>query len=86
MESTYGDRDHTEGGDLETQFEAILNKTIRRGGNVVIPTFAVERAQELMYYISTLVHRDLILPRSFASIGTTLMTRRGRKSWTTSRR
>ncbi|MFT7638753.1 MAG: metallo-beta-lactamase family protein, partial [Pirellulaceae bacterium] len=60
MESTYGDRDHTDGGELETQFETIINETVRRGGNVVIPTFAVERAQELMYYISTLVHRDQI--------------------------
>jgi metallo-beta-lactamase family protein len=38
----------------------VINETIRGGGNVVIPTFAVERAQELMFYISRLVHADRI--------------------------
>ena len=56
MESTYGDRDHNHAGDVETQLEVVVNETVERGGNVVIPTFAVERAQELMYYISRLVH------------------------------
>ena len=56
MESTYGDRTHGEGGDVETQLSQVINETIDRGGNVVIPTFAVERSQELMYYISRLVH------------------------------
>ncbi len=60
MESTYGDRNHEDGGDVETQLCDVINDTIRRGGNVVIPTFAVERAQELMYYISRLVHDDRI--------------------------
>jgi metallo-beta-lactamase family protein len=56
MESTYGDRNHQDGGDVETQLSDVINDTISRGGNVVIPTFAVERAQELMYYIGRLVH------------------------------
>ncbi|MBC8356788.1 MAG: MBL fold metallo-hydrolase [Planctomycetes bacterium] len=60
MESTYGDRDHEDRGDIETQLCDAINNTIARGGNVVIPTFAVERAQELMYYISRLVHDDRI--------------------------
>lgn len=60
MESTYGDRDHQDGGDIETQLCDVINETIGRGGNVVIPTFAVERAQELTYYISRLVHADRI--------------------------
>ncbi|MDA1051189.1 MAG: MBL fold metallo-hydrolase [Planctomycetota bacterium] len=60
MESTYGDRNHEDGGDVETQLCDVINETIGRGGNVVIPTFAVERAQELMYYISRLVHDDRI--------------------------
>lgn len=60
MESTYGDRDHERAGDLEMQFETIVNETHARGGNVVIPTFAVERAQELMYYFSRLVHSQRI--------------------------
>ncbi len=60
MESTYGDRDHETRGKIETQLAEVINTTVRRGGNVVIPTFAVERAQELMYYISRLVHKDRI--------------------------
>ena len=60
MESTYGDRNHENGGDVETQLCDVINETIALGGNVVIPTFAVERAQELMYYISRLVHDDRI--------------------------
>ncbi|MFM2093455.1 MAG: hypothetical protein RIS70_579 [Planctomycetota bacterium] len=60
MESTYGDRDHNNAGDVETQLEVVVNETVERGGNVVIPTFAVERAQELMYYISRLVHAHRI--------------------------
>ena len=60
MESTYGDRLHRDGGNIEEQLESALNQALRNNGNVVIPTFAVERAQELMYYISTLVHDDRI--------------------------
>ena len=60
MESTYGDREHRTSGDVEELLERIINETVRRGGNVVIPTFAVERAQELMFYISRLVHADRI--------------------------
>lgn len=60
MESTYGDRDHDHGGDVETQLADVINRTVGRGGNVLIPTFAVERAQEVMYQISRLVHRDRI--------------------------
>lgn len=61
MESTYGNREHPDNGqDIEAQLGEILNRTLRRGGNVVIPTFAVERAQELMYHIGQLVHNDTI--------------------------
>lgn len=60
MESTYGDREHGELGDVETQLAETINSTVRRGGNVVIPTFAIERAQELMYYIGRLVYTNRI--------------------------
>jgi metallo-beta-lactamase family protein len=54
MESTYGDRDHEDHGDVATQLASIVNDTVARGGNVVIPTFAVERAQELMFHLGRL--------------------------------
>lgn len=60
MESTYGDREHEQAGDILTQLERVIRSTISAGGNVVIPTFAVERAQELLYFISQLVHDNRI--------------------------
>jgi metallo-beta-lactamase family protein len=60
MESTYGDRNHQQAGDVETQLAAVINDAIARGGNVVIPTFAVERAQELIYHLGRLVHAGSI--------------------------
>lgn len=54
MESTYGDRDHPDGGTIGDQLERVISRTLGRGGNVVVPVFAVERAQELMYYIGRL--------------------------------
>lgn len=60
MESTYGDRDHDGRGDVEGQLGEVIRTTAERGGKVVIPTFAVERAQELMYHISRLVHSNAI--------------------------
>ncbi len=54
MESTYGDRNHAPVGNVEDELAAVIQRTVDRGGNVVIPTFAVERAQELMYYLARL--------------------------------
>jgi metallo-beta-lactamase family protein len=62
MESTYGDRLHEQGGDIGSQLETIVKETRLRGGNVVIPTFATERAQELMYYFGKLVHAGRLQP------------------------
>jgi metallo-beta-lactamase family protein len=51
METTYGDREHKAlQPSVKEMFEAIRTTT-QRGGNVVIPTFALERAQELLYYL-----------------------------------
>lgn len=51
METTYGDRLHKPlPPSIEELYQAI-EQTFRRGGNVVIPTFALERAQELLYYL-----------------------------------
>lgn len=60
LESTYGDRNHTGGSDLPAQFARIINDTVARGGNVVIPTFAIDRAQEILYYLSVLAGEDRI--------------------------
>jgi len=60
LESTYGDREHEDTQTVQSQLERIVTETFRAGGNVVIPTFAVERAQELIYHISQLVHSGRI--------------------------
>lgn len=50
IESTYGDRLHTPGDPIE-QLGNVIERTIQRGGNVLIPSFAVGRAQLLLYYL-----------------------------------
>ncbi len=57
MESTYGDRAHKPlAPSVEELKQAILD-TLERGGNVVIPTFALERAQDLLYFLRELEER-----------------------------
>jgi metallo-beta-lactamase family protein len=51
MESTYGDRNHRPNAQsIEELWQAVID-TLNRGGNLVIPTFALERAQEILYYL-----------------------------------
>src|SRR5664280_2705102 len=52
METTYGDRLHKPLGPSVDEFFEAITETFRRGGNVIIPTFALERAQELLYFLS----------------------------------
>lgn len=59
LESTYGDRLHDPTDPLE-QLEKIITKTVARGGTVIIPAFAVGRAQSLMYYIYELKKKGRI--------------------------
>lgn len=51
MESTYGDRLHGPKPDYVAELSRILQRTFDRGGNVVIPSFAVGRTQEMLYFI-----------------------------------
>ncbi|MEG0863954.1 MAG: MBL fold metallo-hydrolase [Clostridia bacterium] len=51
MESTYGDRTHGERPDYIAELTQVLQETFDRGGNVVIPSFAVGRTQEMLYFI-----------------------------------
>ena len=59
-ESTYGDRLHEGSSDIKGKLCEIINCTVEKGGNVIIPSFAIERTQELMYYLSELLHEDCI--------------------------
>ena len=60
MESTYGDRSHGEFPDYVTELARIIQKTFDRGGNVVIPSFAVGRTQELLYFIRKIKEDKMI--------------------------
>ena len=51
VESTYGDRNHRPFADSVAELENAICSTFERGGNVVIPTFALERAQELLFVL-----------------------------------
>jgi metallo-beta-lactamase family protein len=62
MESTYGDRDHRSLDDSLEEFYEALNASLSAGGNVVIPTFALERAQELLFWLRDGVERNLLSP------------------------
>jgi len=56
MESTYGDRDHDRSEDTLARLARIVQETVERGGNLVVPTFAIDRAQQLLYLFSDLAH------------------------------
>lgn len=60
MESTYGDRNHTEVWSYTDQLAQIIDETLAKGGNVVIPAFAVGRTQELLYFIREIKDRGLV--------------------------
>lgn len=51
MESTYGNRSHEAPADYAQALAEVIQKTFDRGGNVVIPSFAVGRTQEMLYFI-----------------------------------
>ena len=51
METTYGDRQHKQLEPSVEELYTVINETMERGGNVIIPTFALERAQELLFYL-----------------------------------
>lgn len=53
-ESTYGDRDHTSARPLD-ELEAVVNESVARGGMMLIASFAVGRAQQLVYLLRTLM-------------------------------
>ena len=59
-ESTYGDRTHPEHPDYIGALTGVIQRTLDRGGNVVIPAFAVGRTQELLYYIRIIKEKHLI--------------------------
>ena len=60
MESTYGNRNHTEVWSYTEDLAQIIDETLGRGGNVVIPSFAVGRTQELLYFIREIKDKNMV--------------------------
>ena len=59
MEATYGDRTHEEHAntDIQKQLRDCINRTVNAGGNIVVPSFALERSQEMLYHLNELFLR-----------------------------
>ncbi len=62
IESTYGDRTHEEHEsiDIQKQLRDCINRTVSAGGNIIVPSFALERSQELLYHLNELFLRKEI--------------------------
>ena len=55
VESTYGDRLHEQTGQIREHLAAVITETRRRGGNIIVPSFALERTQEVLWYLNDLI-------------------------------
>ena len=60
MESTYGDRNHQEVWSYTSELAKVIDRTLARGGNVVIPAFAVGRTQEVLYFLRRIKQENLV--------------------------
>jgi metallo-beta-lactamase family protein len=62
IESTYGDRTHEEheNTDIQKQLRDCINRTVSAGGNIIVPSFALERSQEMLYHLNELFLRKEI--------------------------
>ncbi|HNS32440.1 MAG TPA: MBL fold metallo-hydrolase, partial [bacterium] len=60
VESTYGNKTHETEEEAGKELGRIINETSEKNGNIVIPTFAIERAQEIMFFLSRLLKENII--------------------------
>lgn len=60
MESVYGDRNHEDRAARDGQFEAIIRDTIAKKGTLIIPAFAIDRTQVLLYELNNMVEHKRI--------------------------
>jgi len=59
-ESTYGGRVHEKAEVMEKQLQDVMNETIERGGNIIVPAFSVGRTQEIVYALSKLFAKQAV--------------------------
>jgi metallo-beta-lactamase family protein len=62
MEATYGNRYHLDVGNKLNELARVVKETMKKGGNLVIPSFAVERTQDLVYYLKKMKESGEIPP------------------------
>lgn len=62
MESTYGDKSHSNPELAFTEFRAVVKRTVERGGKLIVPAFAVGRTQELVYDLNQMMHNGDVPP------------------------
>lgn len=62
MESTYGDKRHSDPEQAFIEFRDVVKKTIERGGKVIVPAFAVGRTQELVYNLNEMMFENGVPP------------------------
>ncbi len=60
MESTYGDREHENTENTKDQLAQAVIQTWKAGGNLVVPSFSIERSQEVLYFLNELLLEDRI--------------------------
>jgi metallo-beta-lactamase family protein len=60
IESTYGDRIHQSRVDIKKMIAEVISSTKKAGGNIIVPSFALERSQDVLYYINELLLEDAI--------------------------
>ncbi len=60
IESTYGDRIHEPPQNISKKIAEVINSTKKAGGNIIVPSFALERSQEILYYLNELLLADAI--------------------------
>jgi metallo-beta-lactamase family protein len=63
METTYGDRNHRSPAESVAELVGVIASTIARGGNVVIPSFALERSQEILYSLRAAIVAGALPPQ-----------------------
>jgi metallo-beta-lactamase family protein len=83
IESTYGARKHSSISDAEEELASAINRTIKRGGKIIIPSFALERTQLIVFFISELIKRKKIkkIPIYVDSPLAVNLTKVFRKNW-----
>jgi metallo-beta-lactamase family protein len=62
MESTYGDREHERTGDISGDLADIVKTAFAAGGNIIVPSFALQRSQDILYYLNILQMEKRIPP------------------------